>query len=120
MALGTLKAVVAWPLEQVKGWWENATKIARDLTWEDAVPPAMLSTAAWVKEKLVLALGGGTAQEQMAASFALGVAAYASSVVTLGATLVAGLFFTMTFGFGALRLWPVVDDLWPFGSTEGS
>lgn len=117
MALDKLKAVVKWPIEQVKGWWKNATKIAKDLTWEDAIPPALLSSIEWTKEKLLLSLGTGTPQEQMASSFALGVAAWVSSALSLGLTIPVALFFTLTFAFGSLRLWPIVDDTWPFGSA---
>ena len=120
MPVDKLKAVVAWPVEQVKGWWKNATKIAKDLSWEDAIPPALLSSLAWTKEKLVLALGAGTPQEQMASSFALGVAAWVSSALSLGLTIPVALFFTLTFIVGSLRLWPAVDGVWPFGSAEAA
>ena len=106
-----------WPLVQVQGWFENAVKIAKDLSWEDAIPPAMLSSLAWTKEKLYYALGGGTPQEQMASSFALGVAAWLSRALSLGLTIPVALFFTATFVFGSLRLWPVIDDLWPLGEA---
>lgn len=115
--LDTLKAGVMWPVGQVKGWWENATRIVKDLTWEDAIPPALLSSIAWTKEKLYYSLGGGTPQEQMASSFALGVAAWISSALSLGLTIPVALFFTLTFLIGAVRLWPVVDDVWPFGTA---
>lgn len=114
---GKLKAAVSWPVEQVAGWWENTKAIVSSLSWEDAIPPAVLSSAAWTKEKLYLSLGIGTPQEQMSASFALGVAAWISSAISLGLTIPIALFFTMTFVIGAFRLWPVVDDVWPFGAA---
>lgn len=120
MTLDKLKAVVTWPIEQMKGWWKNATRIVSDLTWEDAIPPALLSSLAWTKEKLYLSLGAGTPQEQMSSSFALGVAAWVSSAISLGLTIPIALFFTLTFFFGSLRLWPIVDDAWPFGSAEAN
>lgn len=118
MALDTLKAAVLWPIDQLRGWWDNATSIVSDLSWDDLIPPALASSLVWTKEQLWYSLGAGTPQEQMASSFALGVAAWVSSALSLGLTIPVALFFTGTFLFGSLRLWPVVDDTWPFGSAE--
>lgn len=116
--MSTARSAVEWPIEQAQGWWEQATKTVSDLTWEDFLPPAMLSTAAWLKEQLYYALGGGTPQEQMSSSMALGIAAIVSTALTLGATVGAVVFFAVTFMVGAFRLWPFADSVWPFGDAE--
>lgn len=116
--MSAARSVITWPLEQVQGWWENATKVVKDLSWEDAIPPAVLSSAAWTKEKLYYAVGAGTPQEQMASSFALGVAAWISSAISLGLTIPIALFFTLTFVIGSVRLWPFADSIWPLGEAE--
>lgn len=51
----------------------------------------------------LITLGTGTPEEQMAYSAALAVIAYVSSTVSLGATILAGLFFTLTFMIGLVR-----------------
>jgi hypothetical protein len=118
MALSRVKNAAAWPLKQAAGWWQNTKAIVGDLTWDDFIPPALLSSITWSKEKLKDAAGTDTPQKQMAASFALGVAAVISSVISLGATIPIVILFAGTFTIGALRLWPVVDDYWPWGESQ--
>lgn len=109
--------VVLWPVDQIRGWFENAGEVVSSLSPDDFIPPALADTLAWVWEQFLYSLGFGTIEEQLAASFALGVAAVFSSIVTLGATLVLVVFFAMMFGLGLLRLWPVFDDyIWIHGA----
>jgi type IV secretory pathway VirB6-like protein len=114
--MGALRDAAAWPLVQVRGWAGNVREVVGSLKWQDFLPPALLSTAAWVWEQFKLALGFGTVEEQLSASFALGIVAVLSTILTLGLTIAAVVVFVILFGIGMLRLWPVFDNLWPLGA----
>lgn len=116
--MSTLRTALMWPVREVSGWVRNVRSLVGDLSWRDFLPPALIETAKWVFEQLRFAVGFGTAQQQLSASFALGVAAVFSTVITLGVTIGLVVVFALLFGIGALRLWPTFDRLWPLGSNE--
>lgn len=113
--MGTVRDILLWPARQVRGWLANVRDIVGSLSWTDFLPPAVLSTAEWTWEQFLLAVGFGTTEEQLSASFALGVVAILSTILTLGLTIAAVVFFGITFSIGLLRLWPAFNSIWPLG-----
>lgn len=110
--------VAKWPFRQVAGWTQNAWAVLTKYSATDFVPPAVADTWSWLKKQVPQAFGFGTPGEQMSSSVVLGLAAIFTSLFSGGITLFfVGVFF-LTFVGGALRLWPIIDDLWPFGQAE--
>lgn len=110
--------VVKWPFRQVIGWTKNFWAVVTKYDAVDFVPPAVADTWSWLKKQIPQAFGWGTPGEQMSSSIVLILAAIATSLFSGGITLFfVGVFF-ITFPGGALRLWPVIDGLWPFGQAE--
>lgn len=107
-----------WPFRQVQGWGENAWAVVTKYKPGDFIPPAVTETLDWLKDQVPQAFGFGTPGEQMSSSVVLGIASIITSVFTGGITIAFVMLFALTFLGGALRLWPVVDDLWPFGAAE--
>lgn len=114
----TAVAVARWPFEQVKGWAENFWAVVTKYSAADFVPPTIVDTWTWLKKQVPQAFGWGTPGEQMSSSIVLILASIATSLFSGGITLFFVGVFMLTFAGGALRLWPVVDDLWPFGQAE--
>lgn len=110
--------VVKWPFKQVQGWLENFWAVVTKYKPDDFIPPAVTETLDWLKEQVPQAFGLGTPGEQMSSSVVLIIASIVTSVFTGGVTIAFVTLFALTFLGGALRLWPVVDGLWPFGAAE--
>lgn len=109
---------VKWPFEQIAGWGRNAWSVLTKYSAADFVPPTIVDTWTWIKQQVPRAFGMGTPGEQMSASVVLAIAAILTSLFSGGITLVFVGLFMLTFAGGALRLWPVIDDLWPWGQAE--
>lgn len=119
MATGNIAVRIAkWPFEQVKGWTENAWAVLTKYSAEDFVPPAVADTWSWLKDQVPQAFGWGTPGEQISSSIVLIFASIATSLFSGGITLFFVGVFLLTLAGGLLRLWPVIDDLWPFGTSE--
>lgn len=110
--------VAKWPFRQVYGWLENARVVVTEYRPDDFVPPAVYDTWEWLKCQLPRAFGLGTPGEQMSSSIVLIITSIATSLFTGGVTLFFVGVFTLTFLGGALRLWPAINGLWPFGEAE--
>lgn len=109
---------VKWPFRQVQGWLENFWAVVTKYKPTDFVPPAAAETWDWLTDQVPQAFGFGTPGEQMSSSVVLILASIATSLFSGGITLAFASLFAVTFFGGALRLWPVVDNLWPFGEAE--
>lgn len=112
------KRIVYWPFEQTAGWLKNAASVVSDYEAEDFLPEAAADVWDWLRDQVPRAFGFGTPGEQMSASVVLAIASIFTSVFTGGFTIAAVFLFAVTFLGGALRLWPFIDDLWPFGPSE--
>ena len=113
-----LVTILAWPFRQVIGWWKNFVAVVTEYAPSDFVPPAAVETWEWLKQQVPQAFGFGTPGEQMSSSVVLAIASIFTSLFTGGVTIFFVGVFTLTFIGGALRLWPVINDLWPFGEAE--
>lgn len=107
-----------WPFRQVQGWLQNFWAVLTKYEATDFVPPAVADTWDWLKQQVPQAFGFGTPGEQMSSSVVLILASIATSLFSGGITLFFVGVFALTFAGGALRLWPVIDDLWPLGEAE--
>lgn len=111
-------AILLWPFRQVAGWLDNFYSVLTTYQPTDFIPPALADTLSWLRDQIPQAFGFGTPGEQMSSSVILALASVFTSVFTGGVTLFFVGVFMLTFVGGALRLWPVVDMLWPLGEAE--
>jgi hypothetical protein len=114
--VSTVTAPFRWTYRQVTGAASNAwTWLTEGLSLEDVLIPTVYDTLVWLTNQVPLAFGGGEPGEMIEASFVLGVAAFVSSIISFGATLVFVGLFAFTGFLGALRFIPVVEKYWPVG-----
>lgn len=97
-----------WTWRQAAGFGSNASELVD--APGDVVPESVREKINQILGLIPLAFGTGTAQEQVVASVVLGSAAYVSSLVTFGATLVLVGLFSLTGLVGVLRMVPAIGD----------
>lgn len=101
-------AVVLWPFRQLGATLGNWWDLFVETEARDVIPPTVLSTLAWLRDRLPYAFGlTGSPAEQVRASVVLGVATILGIVTSLLA-----LIFLVTGTVGLFRLIPVVDRGW--------
>lgn len=113
-----LISILLWLPRQIGGWVKNFMAVVGKYRPTDFIPPAVSETLGWLRDQVPQAFGWGTPGEQMSSSVVLIGASIATSLFSGGITLIFVGLFAITFFGGALRLWPFIDNLWPFGSAE--
>lgn len=100
-----------WLKRQIGGTWGNSKEIRSEAKDAAAGPVRRsMDTLADVKKSIPHAFGAGTPQQQVVSSAFLAVVAFASSLVSAGATLVFVALFGLTGLWGLIRLIPAAND----------
>jgi len=98
---------------QAVGTWRNFRGFLGWLSIDRALPPAIASTITWTLETVPKALGiRSSSYQQTAAAAVLIMVAFASTLLTLGATLAVLVVLLLLFSIGAWRFVPAFNSVW--------